>query len=117
MIRIILSLLVFALIAGCSEADKERASLAEPAQDRLAGQDAYEKACAGCHEPGADGAPATGDPEAWSGRSSLWVAVLEEHAKEGYLDMPAQANGLTDEEISAAVAYMLTLTHPEQRPE
>jgi len=115
MIRLVQLLLVLGLMAGCSGAVDDQPVV--PVSQMLAGQQAYQNACAGCHEEGVDGAPATGDPEAWSGRSSLWVAVLEEHAKEGYLGMPAQGNGSTDEEISAATTYMLTLTHPEQRPE
>ena len=57
-----------------------------------------------------------GDREAWAGRSSMWVAVLEEHAKEGYLDMPARGGdpALTDREVAAAVEYMLTLIHPDR---
>ncbi len=52
-------------------------------------------------------------------RSESWVAVLEEHAKEGYLAMPARGGdpGLSDHEVSAAAEYMLTQTLPERRPE
>jgi cytochrome c5 len=47
------------------------------------------------------------------------VAVLEEHAKDGYLAMPARGGepGLCDLDVSAAAEYMLTLTHPDQQPE
>lgn len=112
------SLLLFLVVAtACSPASNDQAT--EPAQELLAGQAAYERVCASCHEEGVDGAPATGDREAWAGRSALWVAVLEEHAINGYLKMPAKGGdlSLSDAEVSAAATYMLTLTHPEQRPE
>lgn len=113
---------VFVLMAGCSPASDERPVDASPRSapaGMLTGQAAYEKACADCHDEGADGAPAVGDRDAWAQRSSLWVAVLAEHAKEGYLNMPAKGGdpGLSDEEVAAAAAYMMTLTHPDRPPE
>lgn len=77
---------------------------------------AYEHACAGCHETGKDGAPRTGDPAAWADRSALWEAVLFEHAKKGYFDMPAHGldGRFSDEEIAAAAQYMLEITHPDR---
>lgn len=74
------------------------------------------RACAGCHDEGLNGAPAVGDRETWADRSSLWVAVLEEHAKEGYLDMPARGGdpALSDGEVAATTEYMLSLTHPDR---
>ena len=112
------SLLLFLVITtACSPASNDQA--AEPAQELLAGQAAYDRICASCHEEGLDGAPATGDREAWAGRSALWVAVLEEHAINGYLNMPAKGGdlSLTDAEVSAAAAYMLAQTHPGRPPE
>jgi cytochrome c5 len=77
---------------------------------------AYEHACAECHETGKDGAPRTGDAEAWAGRSSLWEAVLFEHAQKGYFNMPAHGHDgrFTDDEVAAAAQYMLEITHPDQ---
>ena len=77
---------------------------------------AYEHACADCHETGKNGAPRTGDTAAWAGRSSLWEAVLFEHAKSGYFDMPAHGldGRFSDEEIAAAAQYMLEITHPDR---
>lgn len=81
----------------------------------LAGKETYEAACASCHDRGEGEAPAIGDQAAWSGRSGLWVAVLTEHAKAGYLDMPEKGgHGELDEEsVSAAVEYMMMKTFPE----
>ena len=81
----------------------------------LLGQETYEHACASCHDEGTDGAPVTGNRDDWSDRSPLWSAVLLEHAKHGYLDMPAKGGhaGLTDRSVEAAGEYMLSVTFPE----
>jgi cytochrome c5 len=117
------AVLLTALIA-CSPAGDDRPSAAvdtaaAPGGAKLAGQDAYERVCAGCHQDGLNGAPAVGDREAWAARSSLWVGVLEEHAKSGYLAMPARGGdpAASDREVAAAAEYMLTLTHPDLPPE
>lgn len=79
------------------------------------GREAYERACAGCHEAGVDGAPMTGRASDWAGRSHLWQAVLVEHAERGYFRMPARGGNpsLDDRQIQMAAEYMLTLTHPK----
>jgi len=80
-----------------------------------AGFAAYQRVCAQCHETGANGAPITGRPEDWAGRSRLWQAVLFKHAEQGYLGMPARGGDstLTDREVQAAAEFMLALTHPQ----
>lgn len=96
------------------EAQKEASSTWR--ERRLAhGKEVYELACASCHDEGTDGAPAIGDREAWSDRSPLWSAVLFEHSKDGYLDMPARGTNqeLTDQDIDAAGEYLLSVTFPE----
>ena len=114
-------------LAGCSPAADEPPPPAEDAAhaetwraDRaVTGQETYELACASCHDPGQGEAPAIGDRDAWSGRSDLWVAVLSEHAKSGYLDMPGKGGQatLTDEAVAAATEYMLSKTFPELPPD
>lgn len=81
----------------------------------LKGQEVYEAACASCHEQGEGGAPAVGNRAEWSGRSDLWTAVLSAHAKAGYLQMPEKGghSELANEDVSAAVEYMLQKTFPE----
>lgn len=87
--------------------------------ETLSGAAAYEKGCARCHEQGDAGAPVTGDQDAWTGRSWLWEAILVEHAKQGYLGMPALGENvqLSDAEISLAAEYMLRQVHPEVPPD
>jgi cytochrome c5 len=85
--------------------------------DRLAlGQATYAAACASCHDTGQEGAPVTGDRGQWEDRSDMWQAVLFNHAKSGYLDMPGKGGQpeLTDESVEAATEYMLGLTFPER---
>lgn len=82
------------------------------ASTTMSGQEAYEQQCAGCHETGMHGAPVVGDRAYWENRSRLWQAVIMDHAKTGYLDMPARGgrSDLSDETIELAVEYMLELT-------
>ena len=79
------------------------------------GRETYEKACASCHDEGQEGAPARGDRDSWANRSPLWAAVLLEHAKSGYLDMPSKGGQveLSDRAVEAAGEYLLSETFPE----
>ena len=79
------------------------------------GRETYQAACASCHDEGKENTPAIGDRDAWSTRSPLWAAVLLEHAKSGYLDMPAKGGQpeLTERAVEAAGEYMLCETFPE----
>lgn len=104
-----------------SRAESESATTmrSQAADQEMSGVEAYETVCARCHETGLDGAPATGDTAAWSGRSTQWEAVLFEHAKNGYLDMPAKGGNpeLSDRTVVAAADYMLSLTYPNRSPD
>ena len=81
----------------------------------MLGKETYERACAACHDDGENGAPAIRIRADWSDRSPLWSAVLLEHAKSGYLEMPARGGhpDLTDLAVEAAGEYMLGETFPE----
>ncbi len=123
MLRVMLIALL--TLAGCNQAGNDAASPTAPddfeptdSMVQLTGKQAYEKVCAECHEEGIDGAPKTGDQAAWAGRSWLWEAVLFEHAKDGYLSMPARGGeeSLDDATVEMAAEYMLTKTFPEAPP-
>lgn len=112
-------------LVGCSPDSEEPKPIVETQSvqaeswregQMLAGQATYEAACAVCHAQGLDNAPAVGDREAWSGRSDLWIAVLAEHANDGYLEMPEKGGHgeLTEEAVNAASEYMLFKTFPER---
>ena len=85
----------------------------------LAGYDAYAQACASCHETGSNGAPVTGNPDDWVGRSPHWQAVLMEHANQGYLNMPAKGGHLelSRRTVNLAAEYMLSRTFPDRPPD
>ena len=105
--------MVVASCAHSGDGAKESAAAAT-----INGAAAYAEHCAGCHETGMLGAPREGEPQDWETRSSLWQAVLMEHAKTGYFDMPARGGKthLPDEVVDAAAEYMLEQTFPN-RPE
>ena len=123
MLRIPVLLAVATLIVACGQGGEDPAvpetSLAPPPPPdetvQLTGKQAYDQVCAHCHDEGVDGAPRTGDRSAWEGRSWLWEAVLFEHAKSGYMDMPARGGdvSLDDATVEMAAEYMLTQTFPE----
>ena len=132
MFRFLSSLSVYALallgLAACSGGGDDAAapSQAVPTEqrevlpnwrdDRLAlGKATYESACASCHDTGNEDAPVTGVRAQWEGRSQMWQAVLFNHAKSGWLEMPAKGGktALSDESVEAATEYMLGVTYPE----
>lgn len=104
-----LTALLFAGCSGNSTGDAPAASA------DLSGQATYEQYCAKCHDTGEQGAPIVGRDSDWVDRSKLWQAVLMDHAKTGYLDMPAKGGSLelSDKSVDAAVQYMLERTHKD----
>lgn len=72
--------------------------------------------CETCHAYGVAGAPLATDSQEWATRADKGVDTLYRHAIEGFFGpggtmMPAKGanESLTDEEVSAAVDYMLRL--------
>ena len=76
------------------------------------GEQVYNTACVACHQAGVAGAPKTGDKAAWEPRVSQGLATLVEHAVKGKGAMPPKGGmtNLSDEEVKAAVEYMLEKT-------
>ena len=111
--------LLTVLVAAAAGCDAPTNPIAEPSASQqssgaatMSGADAYEAYCASCHTDGVDDAPRLGVTEDWEGRSQLWQAVLFEHAKAGYLAMPAKggAGDAADREVAAAAEYMMERT-------
>ena len=109
--RVCLLLICVCGIAACGSNPADHATVSASNN----GKQAYIDFCAGCHETGMMGAPIAGDASYWRGRSTLWQAVLMEHAKRGYYDMPAKGGrpDASDEVIDAATEYMLSITFPD----
>ncbi|MSR13980.1 MAG: cytochrome c5 family protein [Gammaproteobacteria bacterium] len=90
------------------------AAAAVPATAASPGEAAYNKVCFACHAQGIASAPKRGDPEAWAPRIALGVETLYKHAVEGFQGsaglMPPKGGGvdMTDDEVKAAVDYMVT---------
>jgi len=77
------------------------------------GQNIYEGACGACHTAGIAGAPKFGDVAAWAERITQDTDTLYGHAIQGYQGeagyMPPKGGraDLSDEEVIAAVDYMV----------
>jgi cytochrome c5 len=74
------------------------------------GETIYNRSCFSCHAAGVAGAPVPGDEAAWAPRIAKGRAALIESVKNGMPPgMPPMGlcTGCTDEDIAAAVDYML----------
>lgn len=89
---------------------------APPAADNALGKSIYNKTCAMCHAAGVAGAPKPGDKADWEPRIAQGMELLFKHAIEGFTGsrglMPAKGGNaaLTDDEVKAAVQYMVDLS-------
>jgi len=103
-------------LAACAHNGEEPVSTIVDGATAIDGEAAYEENCAVCHETGMMGAPREGEASDWKDRSNLWQAVLMEHAKTGYFEMPARGGktDLPDEVVQAAAEYMLEITFPDR---
>ena len=79
----------------------------------LSGREVYDEACIVCHGTGTAGAPLLGDVDDWATRLAQGEEVLADRALNGYTGdlgyMPPKGGrvDLSDEEILAALAYLL----------
>jgi len=91
----------------------EHAEPVAPVATLLTGPQVYNEACIACHGSGIGGAPKVGDAPTWAPRISQGIAVLREHAIDGYQGstgyMPPKGAriDLSDQEINDAVDYMV----------
>lgn len=74
------------------------------------GEEVFNGTCIACHAQGINGAPILGNNKMWGKRVGQGEEVLLEHAKNGYGLMPAKGgnNDLRDEELAAAIKFMLS---------
>jgi len=73
------------------------------------GMEVYQGFCFACHTTGASNSPILGDMAAWAPRIEKGMDVLYESTFNGINLMPARGtcNNCTDDELRAAVDYML----------
>ena len=77
------------------------------------GETVYKSVCRTCHGTGVAGAPKSGDKAAWAGPISKGMDTLNEHAikgfkgKKGMMPPKGGRSKLSDDEVKAAVAYMV----------
>lgn len=86
------------------------------------GRSVWLDTCEGCHAYGIAGAPIPGKPAQWRARVAQGKDILYQHALEGFFGpkgtmMPARGGNeaLTDEQVTAAVDYMVYLATTEQQ--
>jgi cytochrome c5 len=85
----------------------------EPVVEVRSGPQVYNLACLACHGAGVGGAPTTGDSSIWQARIAKGIAILNDHAINGFTGdagfMPPKGGriDLSDQEILAAVDYMV----------
>jgi cytochrome c5 len=123
--RILLALALAASLAACGdkEASAPTAAPAAPAPapapvvaENAVGKKVYGRVCALCHAAAVAGSPKPGDKADWGPRIAQGKEVLYKHAIVGYTGakgmMPAKGGGanLTDDEVKAAVDYMVSLS-------
>ena len=85
-----------------------------PVNDEMAvGEKVYNETCKTCHDAGIAGAPKLGDQAAWTDRIAQGMDVMYKNSIEGFTGTtgvmaPKGGNAsLTDEEVKAAVMYMV----------
>lgn len=77
------------------------------------GKATYDKACFACHAMGIAGAPKLGDKDLWAPRIAQGLDVLKQHSIDGFTGsagyMPPKGGrtDLSDDEVKAAVVYMV----------
>lgn len=95
--------------APAAEAPKAEAAAPAANVDLAAGEKLYKSACLACHTTGVAGAPKLGDKAAWEPLIAQGMDEMIRIAIEGKGAMPPRgASTASDEQIAAAVHYMVS---------
>ena len=80
------------------------------AVDAAPGESVYQGLCHACHAAGLAGAPKPDDSEAWAERAAKGLDAMLTTAIQGMGGMPPRGGNpaLTDEQLRAAIEFMLT---------
>jgi cytochrome c5 len=98
------------------------ASVHATEESAIDGEKVYQNACAMCHKTGTAGAPMVGDMTAWEPRIAQGIDILYEHSIKGFRGskgmMPPKGGrgSLSNEEVMAAVDYMVAQSGDETSP-
>ena len=108
----LLSLVAAIVLAGCSQPDSSSSDSGTQAAEAgpRSGEEVYQRSCFSCHAAGLSGAPKTGDADAWGPRIEKGMDVMLQGTIDGIPPaMPAKGLCMdcTDEELMAAIEYML----------
>ncbi len=99
---------------GPDELKVDEVPQAEPHATTLSGPQVFNEACIVCHGNGIGGAPMLNDRAVWTARIAQGMETLYRHAIEGftgsagYMPPKGARMDLSDEEVNAAVDYMLS---------
>jgi cytochrome c5 len=112
------------LLAAASLAGVQPPNYPELGDGSLAqGRRVWLKTCATCHTDDFTGAPLVTDPKAWTprtakGRNALYTSALNGFFGPMGTEMPARGDNpaLTDDEVRAAVDYMVALVEFLSQP-
>ncbi len=98
-------------LAGCSDKDNSQDS-----EQLATGKNVYWGKCMTCHAAGLAGAPKVGDARVWKPRIAQGIELLYKNAlngfkgSTGYMPPKGGYDSLSDDDVKAAVAYMVSLS-------
>lgn len=101
---LLVSVLCLLAMGGCST---PRPPL-EQKPDLARGGHVFSRNCAACHMNPDNDAPQLDESGDWNMRTHEWKAVLQDHARNGFLKMPPKGGraGISDQEIVDVIYFM-----------
>ncbi len=103
--RLALIVAFLTALAGCSTTKPE-----DQKPDYARGSQVFNGFCAECHLNPENEAPQLDESDDWDLRTHQWVAVMQDHVKSGFLEMPPKGGHpeLTSQNISDVLYFMET---------